>query len=131
MAASIEYGATGRRKRSIASVVLTPGTGRITVNSRDIEDYFPRETLRMIIRQPLTITGVIGKYDINAKVIGGGLSGQAGALRHSISRALVELDSEFKSKLKKEGLMTRDPREVERKKFGQKGARARFQFSKR
>lgn len=131
MAASIQYGATGRRKRSIASVVITPGTGRITVNTRDIDDYFPRETLRMIIRQPLTITGVIGKYDIKAKVIGGGLSGQAGALRHSISRALVELDSEFKTKLKKEGLMTRDPREVERQKFGQKGARARFQFSKR
>lgn len=131
MAASIQYGATGRRKRSIASVVITPGTGRITINTRDIDDYFPRETLRMIIRQPLTITGVIGKYDIKAKVIGGGLSGQAGALRHSISRALVELDSEFKTKLKKEGLMTRDPREVERQKFGQKGARARFQFSKR
>lgn len=131
MAASIQYGATGRRKRSIASVIITPGTGRITVNTRDIDDYFPRETLRMIIRQPLTITGVIGKYDIKAKVIGGGLSGQAGALRHSISRALVELDAEFKTKLKKEGLMTRDPREVERQKFGQKGARARFQFSKR
>ncbi len=129
--ASIEYGATGRRKRSIASVTITPGTGRITVNNRDIDNYFPRETLRMIIRQPLTITGVIGKYDIKAKVLGGGLSGQAGALRHGISRALVELDAELKPKLKKEGLMTRDPREVERKKFGQKGARARFQFSKR
>jgi small subunit ribosomal protein S9 len=129
--ASIEYGATGRRKRSIASVTITPGTGRILVNNRDIDNYFPRETLRMIIRQPLTVTGVIGKYDIKAKVIGGGLSGQAGALRHGISRALVELDAELKSKLKKEGLLTRDPREVERKKFGQKGARARFQFSKR
>ncbi len=129
--ASIEYGATGRRKRSIASVTITPGTGRITVNNRDIDNYFPRETLRMIIRQPLTITGVVGKYDIKAKVLGGGLSGQAGALRHGISRALVELDAELKPKLKKEGLMTRDPREVERKKFGQKGARARFQFSKR
>ncbi|HSW62800.1 MAG TPA: 30S ribosomal protein S9 [Dissulfurispiraceae bacterium] len=129
--ASIEYGATGRRKRSIASVTITPGTGRITVNNRDIDNYFPRETLRMIIRQPLTVTGVIGKYDIKAKVLGGGLSGQAGALRHGISRALVELDTELKPKLKKEGLLTRDPREVERKKFGQKGARARFQFSKR
>ncbi|HMK43954.1 MAG TPA: 30S ribosomal protein S9 [Dissulfurispiraceae bacterium] len=129
--ASIEYGATGRRKRSIASVTITPGTGRILVNNRDIDTYFPRETLRMIIRQPLTVAGVIGKFDVKAKVLGGGLSGQAGALRHGISRALVELDAEFKSKLKKEGLLTRDPREVERKKFGQKGARARFQFSKR
>ncbi len=129
--AAITYNATGRRKRSIARVVITPGTGRIMVNDRDVDTYFPRETLRMIIRQPLQVTGTVGKYDISANVLGGGLSGQAGALRHGISRALVVADSDLKTKLKKEGLMTRDPREVERKKFGQKGARARFQFSKR
>ncbi|HMK55358.1 MAG TPA: 30S ribosomal protein S9 [Dissulfurispiraceae bacterium] len=129
--AAINYSATGRRKRSIARVVMTPGTGRIIVNDKDVDTYFPRETLRMIIRQPLHVTGTIGKYDVNANVLGGGLSGQAGALRHGIARALVVVDSDLKTKLKKEGLMTRDPREVERKKFGQKGARARFQFSKR
>jgi small subunit ribosomal protein S9 len=129
--AAITYNATGRRKRSIARVVITPGTGRIMVNDKDVDIYFPRETLRMIIRQPLHVTGTIGKYDVTANVLGGGLSGQAGALRHGISRALVVADSDLKTKLKKEGLMTRDPREVERQKFGQKGARARFQFSKR
>lgn len=129
--AAITYNATGRRKRSIARVVMTPGSGRIVVNDKDVDTYFPRETLRMIIRQPLQVTGTIGKYDVNANVLGGGLSGQAGALRHGIARALVVVDSDLKTKLKKEGLMTRDPREVERKKFGQKGARARFQFSKR
>lgn len=129
--APITYNATGRRKRSIARVAMTPGTGRIIVNDKDVDSYFPRETLRMIIRQPLHVTGTIGKYDVNANVLGGGLSGQAGALRHGIARALVVVDSDLKTKLKKEGLMTRDPREVERKKFGQKGARARFQFSKR
>lgn len=129
--ASIQYGATGRRKRSTARVNLVPGNGKITVNSREFEDYFPRETLRMIIRQPLNVTGMLGKYDIIVKVEGGGDSGQAGAVRHGISRALVLVDADFKSKLKKEGLMTRDPREVERKKYGQKGARRRFQFSKR
>ena len=129
--AAITYNATGRRKRSVARVVISAGTGRITVNEKDVDTYFPRETLRMIIRQPLQVTGTVGKYDIRADVLGGGLSGQAGALRHGISRALVVADADFKTKLKKEGLMTRDPREVERKKFGQKGARARFQFSKR
>lgn len=129
--ASIHYNSTGRRKRSIARVTLVPGKGKITVNKMEIENYFPRETLRMIIKQPLQITGMLGKYDIIANVDGGGLSGQAGALRHGISRALVALDTDFKTKLKKEGLLTRDPREVERKKYGQKGARSRFQFSKR
>jgi small subunit ribosomal protein S9 len=129
--AAITYNSTGRRKRSVARVVMTPGTGRIMVNNRDVDTYFPRETLRMIIRQPFQVTGTLGKYDIKASVLGGGLSGQAGALRHGISRALVVCDSDLKTKLKKEGLMTRDPREVERQKFGQKGARARFQFSKR
>lgn len=129
--ASIQYNSTGRRKRSIARVTLVPGKGKITVNNREFENYFPRETLRMIIRQPFQITGVFGKYDVVANVDGGGLSGQAGALRHGIARALVAVDADLKSKLKKEGLLTRDPREVERKKYGQKGARRRFQFSKR
>src|SRR5208337_1849620 len=129
--ASINYNSTGRRKRSVARVSLVPGKGNILVNERDIDTYFPRETLRMIIRQPLQITGTSAKYDVVAKVNGGGLSGQAGALRHGIARALVVADADMKTKLKKEGLLTRDPREVERKKFGQKGARARFQFSKR
>ncbi|MBI3592020.1 MAG: 30S ribosomal protein S9 [Nitrospirae bacterium] len=129
--ASIKYNSTGRRKRSIARVTLVPGKGIITVNERDFENYFPRETLRMIIRQPLNVTGTIGKYDVVANVNGGGLSGQAGALRHGIARALVAIDTDMKPKLKKEGLLTRDPREVERKKYGLKGARRRFQFSKR
>lgn len=128
---SIEYKATGRRKRSIASVVLTQGDGKIIVNDRNFETYFPRETLRMVIRQPLQLTGMTDKYNIKAKVIGGGMSGQAGALRLGISRALVKVDSDLKTRLKKEGFLTRDPREVERKKYGQKGARKRFQFSKR
>ena len=127
----IVYNATGRRKRSIARVWLKPGTGNILVNHKPLDSYFPRETLRMIIRQPLEIAGVVNKYDIYALVNGGGLSGQAGALRHGIARALVKLDSDFKPRLKKEGLLTRDPREVERKKYGQKKARKRFQFSKR
>ena len=129
--ASINYNSTGRRKRSIARVNLVPGKGAITVNDRDIETYFPRETLRMIIRQPLQLTGTAGKYDVLASVNGGGLSGQAGALRHGIARALVAADADMKPKLKKEGILTRDPREVERKKYGQAGARRRFQFSKR
>ncbi len=128
---SIQYNATGRRKRAIARVTLLQGNGRIVINGREFENYFPRETLRMIIKQPLQITGTLGKYDVIAKVEGGGLSGQAGALRHGIARALVTLDNDLKPKLKKEGLLTRDPREVERKKYGQKGARKRFQFSKR
>ncbi|MEW6738909.1 MAG: 30S ribosomal protein S9 [Nitrospirota bacterium] len=129
--ASLQYNSTGRRKRSIARVTLVPGKGKITVNNREFENYFPRETLRMIIRQPFQVAGVIGKYDVEASVDGGGLSGQAGALRHGIARALVTVDADLKSKLKKEGLLTRDPREVERKKYGLKGARRRFQFSKR
>lgn len=129
--AEIQYSGTGRRKRSVARVTLIPGGGRITVNDRGFEDYFARETLRMIIRQPLQITGTLNKYDVVANVNGGGESGQAGAVRHGIARALVEIDADLKPKLKKEGLLTRDPREVERKKYGQKGARKRFQFSKR
>ncbi|TAN42518.1 MAG: 30S ribosomal protein S9 [Nitrospirae bacterium] len=129
--ASIKENATGRRKRAVARVTITAGKGRIMVNNKDVDSYFPRETLRMIIRQPLNVTGVGAQYDIVANVTGGGLSGQAGALRHGIARALVELDADNKTKLKKEGLLTRDPREVERKKYGLKGARRRFQFSKR
>lgn len=127
----IAYNATGRRKRSVARVWLKPGTGNIIVNHKPVDSYFPRETLRMLIRQPLEITGTLNKYDIYALVDGGGLSGQAGALRHGIARALVKLDADLKVRLKKEGLLTRDPREVERKKYGQKKARKRFQFSKR
>lgn len=129
--AAIKYNSTGRRKRAIARVSVLPGKGKITINNREFENYFPRETLRMIIRQPIQLAGVAGKYDIVASVEGGGLSGQAGAIRHGIARALVTLDADLKPKLKKEGLLTRDPREVERKKYGLKGARSRFQFSKR
>jgi small subunit ribosomal protein S9 len=129
--AEIRYTATGRRKTSVARVIMKPGSGQIIVNKKPIDTYFPRETLRMMIRQPLELTGMIGKLDIYANVDGGGLSGQAGALRHGISRALVSMDNDLRTRLKKEGFITRDPREKERKKYGQKGARKRFQFSKR
>lgn len=129
--AEITYTATGRRKSSVARVIMKPGSGQIVVNKRPIETYFPRETLRMMIRQPLELTGMIGKLDIYANVNGGGLSGQAGALKHGISRALVLMNSDLRTRLKKEGFLTRDPRVKERKKYGQKGARKRFQFSKR
>lgn len=129
--AEIKYNATGRRKTSIARVNMYPGNGQIIVNEKPIDLYFPRETLRMMIRQPLELTGMTGKYNVTAKVEGGGLTGQAGALRHGISRALISIDNDLRLKLKKEGFLTRDPREKERKKYGQKGARKRFQFSKR
>lgn len=129
--AEIKYNATGRRKTSIARVNMSPGNGQIIVNEKPIDLYFPRETLRMMIRQPLELTGMTGKYNVTAKVEGGGLTGQAGALRHGISRALISIDNDLRLKLKKEGFLTRDPREKERKKYGQKGARKRFQFSKR
>ena len=129
--ADIEYNATGRRKSSIAQVFMKPGTGSITVNKKSLNDYFPYETMKMIIQQPLSVVAVNGKYDINVRVKGGGFSGQASAIRHGISRALLQVNSDFRGKLKKEGLLTRDPRVVERKKYGLKGARARFQFSKR
>lgn len=131
MKGSVEYLATGRRKRSVARVILVPGSGKITVNEKPIEEYFPRETLRMLLYQPFQVAGVAGKYDAIVNVDGGGLSGQAGAIRHGIARALVNLNPDLKPKLKKEGLLTRDPREVERKKYGQPKARKRFQFSKR
>jgi small subunit ribosomal protein S9 len=129
--AEIVYSATGRRKTSVARVVMTPGKGEIVVNKKPLDLYFPRPTLRMMIRQPLEFTGMSDKYNVTAKVSGGGLTGQAGALRHGIARALVQIDSELRPRLKKEGFLTRDPREKERKKYGQKGARKRFQFSKR
>lgn len=129
--ATVEYLSTGRRKRSIATVRLIPGSGKIIVNGRPAEEYFPRETLRMLLYQPFHVAAVAGKYDAIVKVEGGGLSGQAGAIRHGIARALVSLNPDLKPKLKKEGLLTRDPREVERKKYGQPKARKRFQFSKR
>lgn len=129
--ADIHYNATGRRKSSIARVSIAPGNGKIIVNEKPVDTYFPRETLRMIIRQPIELAGITGKFDISASVKGGGLSGQAGAVRHGIARAIVNMDSDLRSRLKKEGFLTRDPREKERKKYGQKGARKRFQFSKR
>lgn len=129
--AEIKYNATGRRKTSIARVIMSHGSGQIIVNNKPVDSYFPRETLRMMIRQPLELTGMVGKYDVTVNVDGGGLTGQAGAVRHGISRALVRMDNDLRPRLKKEGFLTRDPREKERKKYGQKGARKRFQFSKR
>lgn len=129
--AEIQYYATGRRKSSKARVIITPGDGKIIVNDKPANIYFPRESLRMMLRQPIELAGLTGKYNIIATVMGGGLSGQAGAIRHGIARAIVNMDSDLRSRLKKEGFLTRDPREKERKKYGQKGARKRFQFSKR
>jgi small subunit ribosomal protein S9 len=126
-----EFSATGRRKTSVARVRITPGQGNIEVNRKPLLDYFKRATLKMIIEQPLVVTDTLEKYDINASVTGGGLTGQAGALLLGISRALVKVDEEFKTTLRKNGFLTRDPRMVERKKYGQPGARKRFQFSKR
>jgi small subunit ribosomal protein S9 len=122
---------TGRRKTSIARVRLQLGTGQFTINGRTLEDYFPRETLRTLINQPFDAVGAIGRYDVIANMVGGGVAGQAGALRHGIARALLVLDPAQRPPLKRAGLLTRDSREVERKKYGQRGARARFQFSKR
>jgi len=125
------YYGTGRRKTSVARVWLRPGEGRIVVNARPLEGYFGRATLRMIISQPLRLTGLEGKYDVIANVRGGGSSGQAEAIRHGISRALLTVNAELRQPLRKAGFLTRDPRVKERKKYGQRGARARFQFSKR
>jgi len=126
-----EYLAIGRRKTSVARVRMAPGQGKIEVNKKPLLDYFKRATLKMIIEQPLVVTDTMDKYDINARVTGGGLTGQAGALLLGISRALVKADDEFKTTLRQNGFLTRDPRMVERKKYGQPGARKRFQFSKR
>ncbi|MEW6212643.1 MAG: 30S ribosomal protein S9 [Acidobacteriota bacterium] len=124
------YG-TGRRKSATARVFIRPGTGQIVINRRKFEDYFQNEMHRMIIRQPLHLTDTAGKIDILVNVEGGGFAGQAGAVRHGVTRALIEFNPEFRARLKKAGFVTRDPRAKERKKYGQKGARKRFQFSKR
>lgn len=129
--ALVEYYGTGRRKTSTARVHLRQGNGVITVNRRTFDDYFPNEVLKMIIKQPLSLTETTDRFDIVVTVDGGGPSGQAGAIRHGISRALQVYNTELRKRLKKAGLLTRDPRMKERKKYGQKGARARFQFSKR
>ncbi len=130
MANSRYYG-TGRRKSSVARVYLTPGTGRITINKRDIDDYLGLETLKVIVRQPLVATGTVEKFDVKVNVKGGGYTGQAGAIRHGIARALLEADSEYRPTLKSAGYLTRDPRMKERKKYGLKAARRAPQFSKR
>lgn len=127
----VQYYGTGRRKKSVARVRLIPGKGKILINGRDIEEYFGLETLKVIARQPLELTGAAGKFDVVALVHGGGFTGQAGALRHGISRALEQADPEYRPVLKKAGFMTRDPRMKERKKYGLKKARKASQFSKR
>ena len=131
MSTDIEYRGTGRRKNATARVYLRPGSGQITVNKRAFENYFPNETLRMIIRQPLTLTESANRFDIYVNVDGGGVAGQAGAIRHGIARALLEFNSDLRTRLKRAGFVTRDPRAKERKKYGLAGARKRYQFSKR
>jgi len=128
---SASFYGTGRRKESTARVVIQPGTGEVVVNGRSLDDYFSRETSKMILQQPLQILEQLGKLDIQVNVRGGGLSGQAGAIRHGLARALCKLNPDFRLSLKKAGLLTRDARAVERKKYGRPGARKRFQFSKR
>ncbi|MGQ9693700.1 MAG: 30S ribosomal protein S9 [Thermodesulfobacteriota bacterium] len=130
MPEKIFYG-TGKRKTSVARVWLRPGQGKFTVNERELENFFPLETAKAMIFQPLELTGTLGQFDISVNVQGGGIKGQAGAIRHGISRALLTVKEEFREILKKAGLLTRDSRIKERKKYGQKGARKRFQYSKR
>ncbi len=129
--ATTKYYGTGRRKKSIARVYLMPGTGNITINKRDIDDYLGYETLKVIVRQPLVATDNVGKFDVEVNVHGGGYSGQAGAIRHGIARALLQVDEDYRPVLKKAGYLTRDPRMKERKKYGLKAARRAPQFSKR
>lgn len=132
MASTVQYYGTGRRKESVARVRLVPGNGKITINGRDIDDYFGLETLKTILRQPLELTGTLGKFDVLVNAKGGGFTGQAGAIRHGIARALLEVDAEaFRATLKAAGYLTRDPRMKERKKYGLKAARRAPQFSKR
>ncbi len=131
MSAMIQYNGTGRRKEAVARVYVRPGTGVVRVNNRPFDDYFPQATLRMMIEKPLALTETRDKLDVIATIAGGGPTGQAGAMRLGIARALLEFDASLRPKLKVEGLLTRDAREVERKKYGQPGARKRFQFSKR
>ena len=131
MAKSARFYGTGRRKSSVARVYVTPGSGKVTINKKDIEEYFGLETLKVIVRQPFAVTGTEGKYDVLVNVYGGGFTGQAGAIRHGIARALSTADDDFRPILKKAGYLTRDPRMKERKKYGLKGARRAPQFSKR
>ena len=131
MANAAQYYGTGRRKESVARVRLVPGNGTITINKRNIDDYFGLETLKVVVRQPLSATKTDGKFDVLVTVHGGGFTGQAGAIRHGIARALLEVDAEFRPILKAAGYLTRDPRMKERKKYGLKGARRAPQFSKR
>ncbi|MDD2414812.1 MAG: 30S ribosomal protein S9 [Eubacteriaceae bacterium] len=129
--AKVQYFGTGRRKTSVARVRLLPGDGKFTINGRDIDEYFGLETLKMVARQPLTLTNTQDGFDVIVNVYGGGIAGQAGAIRHGIARALLEADANLRSELKKAGFLTRDPRMVERKKYGLKKARRAPQFSKR
>ena len=129
--AKVTYDATGRRKSSVARVRLVPGEGNIIINDRELTKYFGLKTLELIIKQPLEATETVGKYDVLANVVGGGISGQAGAIRHGIARALLKVDEEYRPTLKKAGLLTRDPREKERRTYGLKKARKASQFSKR
>ena len=131
MANQVVYSSTGRRKRSVAKVRLVPGEGKITVNSRDLKEYFRRDSLITVIMEPFKVTNTENAYDVIADLSGGGISGQAGALRHSISKALLEINEEYRPLLKREGFLTRDSRIVERKKYGLKKARKKPQFSKR
>jgi small subunit ribosomal protein S9 len=131
MAQENVYYATGKRKSAIARTWISPGKGEISINGRPLEDYFKVYSAKTIITQPLMLTNNRDKFDIKIKVLGGGMIGQAGAIRHGITKALIEFDADLRSVLKKAGFVRRDPREKERKKYGQKGARARFQFSKR
>ena len=129
--AKVTYDATGSRKSSVARVRLVPGEGKIVVNGRELSEYFGLKTLELVVRQPLDTTETLGKYDVLANVVGGGISGQAGAIRHGIARALLKVDADFRPLLKKAGLLTRDPREKERRKYGLKKARKASQYSKR
>ena len=129
--AKIQYYGTGRRKKSIARVRLVPGEGKVTINDKSIDDYFGLATLKVIVNQPLVLTDTVGKFDVICKVVGGGFTGQAGAIRHGMARALLKVDEELRAVLKKAGFLTRDPRMKERKKYGLKKARKAPQFSKR
>ena len=129
--ANAQFYGTGRRKSSVARVRIVPGTGKITINDRDIDDFFGLETLKVVVRQPLVATDTLGKFDVIAKVSGGGFTGQAGAIRHGLSRALLTVDADYRPALKQAGFLTRDPRMKERKKYGLKAARRAPQFSKR
>ena len=129
--AQAQYAGTGRRKNAVARVRLVPGTGKITVNKKDLEEYIPHADLRLVINQPFAVTSTEGSYDVHVNVVGGGYAGQSGAIRHGIARALLQADAEYRPVLKKAGYLTRDPRMKERKKYGLKGARRAPQFSKR